>query len=416
MDRKRIVLLSCNDIVGGAAIVTLRLMHALRDLGHDARMVVLNKKGSDSYVAKAGFCAERGAAFLFERIQIFMSNGFNREDLFKVSTASCGVGIHRHPFVRQADVVMINWVNQGLLSLGELEKIASEGKKLIWTMHDMWCMTGICHHAYECERYMDSCGLCPFLGKRASENDLSAKVWRKKKELFDRLPIKFVAVSSWVKERALQSSLLKGKDIEIIHNAFPVDSFMTKPEQPYDSLVIGHYNNVISFGAASLDDPVKGVRYAVEALNILVDENPEIASRSVAIFFGKVRSNSLFEKLRFPYLACGTIADHLTLHQLYCASKVILSTSLYETLGGTLIEGQSSGAVPVSFGRGGQVDIIDHKVNGYIARYLDPRDVAEGIKWAIGAGIPRQELHQSVVDRFSSDVIARRYLELIDRI
>ena len=36
----KITFISTNDTVGGAAIVTLRLMEALRGLGEDARMVV----------------------------------------------------------------------------------------------------------------------------------------------------------------------------------------------------------------------------------------------------------------------------------------------------------------------------------------------------------------------------------------
>lgn len=415
MEPKRIVLLSTNDITGGAAVVTLRLMHALRRLGHDARMIVLNKRGEDQYVCNPGIFFCRKQKFLSERLQIFLSNGYSRRNLFKVSTASTGMPLHRHPLVRNADVIMINWVNQGLLSLDSLEKIASLGKKIIWTMHDMWCMTGICHHAFECDRYMQACGNCPFLGSKASSGDLSAKVWRRKKQLFDKIPIQFVAVSSWVKEKALQSSLLRGKNIEVIPNAFPVDDFKTTPERPPEGLMVGRYKYVICFGAVSIEDPVKGVGYAIDALNILVDEHPEIAARSIAIFFGRVRSDNLFEKLRFPYLACGTLRDHVTLHQLYCASKVVLSTSLYECLSGTLIEGQSSGAIPVSFGRGGQADIIDHKVNGYIARYLDPHDIARGIIWAVNSGISREDLHDSVARRFSAPAIAQRYIDLIDR-
>ena len=76
-------------------------------------------------------------AFLRERLGIFLANGFNRRDLFKVSTARYGVDVLSHPWLKEADVVCLNWINQGMLSLSAIRAIADMGKKIIWTMHDM---------------------------------------------------------------------------------------------------------------------------------------------------------------------------------------------------------------------------------------------------------------------------------------
>lgn len=414
-DKKKIVLVSHNDILGGAAIVTFRLMKALRALGHDAEMLVFNKMGDDPDVHQIGLRPMRGWKFIIERAKIMRNNGYSRENLFKVSTASDGMAIHRNRRIRNADVVMINWINQGMVSLSGLRHLCQQGKKVIWTMHDMWCMTGICHHALECTAYRNQCGNCRFLGEKAAPDDLSHKVWLKKKALYDGLPVKFVAVSNWLREKANRSSLLRGHDIAVIPNAFPVNSFPTTSERPFEMPYKNYFKNIITFGAVRLDDPIKGIRYAVDALNILYDEEPEIAAGAIAIFFGSTRSDDILQNLKFPHVALGTISDPTTLHQLYCASKVVLSTSLYESLPGTLIEGQSSGAIPVTFGNGGQADIIDHRINGYIATFPDTRDIANGIKWAINSDISREDLHDSVAEKFSSTTIARRYLDLIDK-
>jgi glycosyltransferase involved in cell wall biosynthesis len=73
----------------------------------------------------------------------------------------------------------------------------------------------------------------------------------------------------------------------------------------------------------------------------------------------------------------------------------------------------SAGATPVSFGRGGQIDIIDHKVTGYIAEYCNPRDVAEGIRWALTANLDREKQHEIIRQRFNARDIAEKYLSLI---
>ena len=120
----------------------------------------------------------------------------------------------------------------------------------------------------------------------------------------------------------------------------------------------------------------------------------------------------MLDRLRFSHRNLGMISDFKIIRYLCSVAKVIISTSLYETLPGTLIEGQAGGALPVTFGRGGQNDIVEHKKTGYIARYKDSRDVAEGIMWALKANVPREELHKSVERRFNAWHIAQEYIKL----
>lgn len=399
-------------MLGGAGIVTYRLMKALQTLGHEVKMLVFTKLSADPDVVQVSSHPVRNINFLSERLSIFLRNGFSRKNLFKVSTGSHGLRVDRLEEVKEADAVFINWINQGTLSLKGIERLANMGKRIVWTMHDMWCMTGICHHSFGCLNFTDECGNCKFLGRKASPTDLSHKVWLKKDNLYNNTSIRFVAVSSWVKETAMTSRLLRGHDITVIPNAFPSDRFTIEYDKPVP-FPLKDFKHVISFGAANLLDSVKGIQYAIEALNILYDKSPETAAGSVAIFYGRCDNPELFAELRFPHIHTGTINDPDLIHFLMSRTDVILSTSLYETLGGTLIEGMSCGAIPVTFGKGGQVDFVHHKVNGYIARYLDAADVAEGIRWAFNSNISRQSQHDYIKDRFSATSIARRYVDLI---
>ncbi len=414
----KIVLISHSDMLGGASVVTFRLMNALRREGVDARMLVLTKASDNEHVAGVSTRGKRGFKFLLERACIFAANSFNRDDLFKVSIANVGADadVCAHPWVQDADVICLNWINQGMLSLGGIRKLVATGKPIVWTMHDMWCLTGICHHAYDCKRYCGQCGECPLLHS-SSPTDLSHKVWLRKDRLYSRANITFVAVSRWLAEKASESSLLRNQRVEVIPNAFPVESFLPKPTHVVESFNIDYSRNLVLMGAARLDDPVKGLPYAVEALNYIFDNHPDVASKSTAIFFGTLRDRTQLDSLRFPSLHLGRVSDWRMLRQLYASSKVVLSSSLCETLPGTLIEGQAAGCLPVSFGVGGQPDIItEHGVNGYIAKYLDARDLAEGIMWGLRKERDRQALHDSVGDRFSSERVARKYIQLFEQL
>ena len=412
----KVTLLNHSDTLGGASVVTFRLMQALRDEGVDAQMLVLSKTSDSESVTQLCTRRRRNRAFLSERLNIFLRNGFSKANLFKVSTATHGVSLISHPLIAEADVIAINWINQGMLSLDELEALTQLGKPIIWTMHDMWCLTGVCHHALECDNYKAQCGKCQFISNGRRKNDLSHATWLRKNEIYKNSNIYFVPVSNWLAEKCRQSSLLADKQIEVIHNAFPIDFYSTTPSSLVQGFGIDYDKNLILMGAARLDDPIKGFEYAIEAINVFSKTNPDMAKKCEVVFFGEIRDIQLLKRLRMPYLHLGRINDPKAIRQLYASAKVVISTSLYETLPGTLIEGQAAGCVPVSFGMGGQADIIDHKVTGYIAEYKSPESIAEGIVWALETAPDREMLHNSVREKFASKVIAQRYIELFKKL
>lgn len=405
----KVVLINHSDTRGGASVVTRRLMHALRDIGVDARMLVTHKGSDDPYVVSAGPAWRVKASFMAEELAIAVGNGFDRDTLFKFSLGTYGLPLDRHPLVRSADAVILNWVNQGMLSFDTIERMAQDGKNLIWTMHDMWNLTGACHHAGECAAYLRQCGNCPMLTRVHSPHDMTNRTWWHKERLYTTARIQFVAVSQWLADRAARSSLLRHQRVRVIPNAFPVEEFAQPVQYTREDMGLPPDIPVIAMGAARLDDPVKDLPKAIEALNILADNG----TAAHAVFFGALRQPGILDGLRLPYTWLGTISDPARLRAVYAHSTAVLSSSVYETLPGTLIEGQASGALPVSFGHGGQADIIDHLVNGYIARGRDAADLAAGLQWAIDPTTPRTHLRATVAHRFGAEAVVHRYLDLL---
>ncbi len=60
----KVTLVSHSDLLGGAAVVTYRLMEALRRHGVDAQMVVYTKLSDDPYVHLIGSRWIRGVKFM----------------------------------------------------------------------------------------------------------------------------------------------------------------------------------------------------------------------------------------------------------------------------------------------------------------------------------------------------------------
>lgn len=409
----KVTIINHSDIVGGASVVSLRLLDALIGQGIDARMIVKRAKGpARSAITAIGGGASDKATFFGERLRIFMANGFSRARLFKVSTADRGLKVAGHPWVKDADIVVMSWFNQGMMSLDEVRRIGAMGKPIVWTMHDMWPMTGICHHAGDCSNFTTVCGHCPYLGSHGSAHDLSTKIFHHKQNLYDDVPIHFVAVSRWLASRAAESTLLGNRDVEVINNAFPIDSYPTTPGRTRAELGLPDDGSRLAvMCAARLDDTIKDLPSAIDALNLYDGAEP-----LTAVFCGDIRNREVLDALRIPYVWLGNVSDAARLADIYAHASVVMSSSTFETLPTTLIEGMAAGAVPMGFGGDGRDEIIDHLATGYLARRGDTADFASGIRWALESGISREELHRAAAARWDAAAIARRYVELFNRL
>ena len=170
---------------------------------------------------------------------------------------------------------------------------------------------------------------------------------------------------------------------------------------------------VIAMGAARLDEAVKGFDFLIDTTRHIKQYRPELAQKLHLLLFGDIRDASLLQKLAIPYTHLGRVSND-DVRDIMVHSDIVLSTSLYESFGGTLVEGLASGCVPVTFGNGGQTDIVDHMETGYVAQYKSVEDVAAGIEWAVSNALDRSMLHNEVVRRFSPSVVAQQYIEYIN--
>ena len=409
---KKILLVNHSDTLGEASGVTFRLMQTLRRHGLDVRMIVFTKRSDSPNVDDVGERLGRGVRFCLERINILLHNGFKTDSMYAISTGVFAKNIHHHPWVKEADIVCLNWFNQGLMNLDGIRALHRMGKKIVWTMHDMWAFTGVCHHSFDCEYYTDHCGNCIYLDN-GHPDDISRKYWNRKKKLFDEIPMTFVAETKSLELKARHSSLLRDKPVMTICNPFNVDSYYTTPGKHLDSLLTTMKPNLILMGATRLDNPSNGLEYAIKALNRIFTDHPDVANQTAVYLFGDMRSPEKLDSLIMSHRWLGRVHDPKILRYLYSSAKVFLSTNLLDKMPGSLIEGMAGGATPVMFRQQFQDDMIVHKENGYLAAYKDPADLAEGVLWALKADISRDALHNTVKERYSPDIIARQYIDLL---
>ena len=165
-----ILLLNTSDRTGGAAVAANRLMWALRKQGVNVRMLVRDKGLDDDIIISVNTSYLRKqlnyVRFVWERFVIFICNLFSKKSLFQVSIADTGTDISQKDVFKKADVIHLHWINQGFLSLSDIKRIINTSKPIVWTMHDLWPATGICHYPGVCRKYQTQCIACSLLEKR----------------------------------------------------------------------------------------------------------------------------------------------------------------------------------------------------------------------------------------------------------
>lgn len=411
----KILLVNTSQRTGGAAVACSRLLEALNKLGVKAKMLVRDKQTDNLSVIAVSGRRRMKLRFLWERFVIWLNNRFSRKNLFAVSIANTGCDITRLPEFEEADVIHLHWVNQGMLSLNDIRKVLSSGKPVVWTMHDMWPCTAICHHARTCANYHMACGNCPFVHDGTGRKDLSYRVFRKKQQAYQAGKAHFVACSHWLEEQAKQSALLVGQRVLSIPN--PINTVLFAPRgknEARDRLHLPQDRRLMLFGAVKITDKRKGIDYLVEACKLLAGQHPEWKNQLGLVVLGQ-QSEQLAGLLPFDVYPLAYVSDEHRLADVYNAVDLFVTPSLEENLPNTIMEAMSCGTPCVGFHIGGIPEMIDHRQNGYVAEYRSAEDFACGIHWTLAESdyqtLARNARHK-VIEHYSEQAVGQRYIAL----
>jgi glycosyltransferase involved in cell wall biosynthesis len=69
----------------------------------------------------------------------------------------------------------------------------------------------------------------------------------------------------------------------------------------------------------------------------------------------------------------------------------------------------------VGFNIGGNGDMIDHQINGYLARPFDPIDLARGIDLCLNkenAKQLREDARKKIIQSFDAEFVIKRYIKI----
>lgn len=415
----RVLLINTSERIGGAAIAAGRLREALKNNGMKVTLLVRDRQTDEIAVVRIDPSWFSFLRFLWERFVIWAANCFHRNNLFAVDIANTGINITSLPEFQQADVIHLHWINQGFLSLKDIEKILKSGKPVVWTMHDMWPCTSICHYAGKCTKYKEECHSCPYLYRGGNKKDISFQTFRKKLKLYRKAPVTFVACSRWLERVAKESALLKEQTVTNIPN--PINTNLFRPgskEQAREKCNLPQDPFLVLFGSVKIRDKRKGAVYLAEACEILVEKHPELKEKLGVVVFGR-QSEYLEKLIPFKVYPLDYISKNCDLINIYNAVDLYVTPSLGDNLPNTIMEAMACGVPCVGFNTGGIPEMIDHLHNGYVAEYKSSEDFANGIHWILNNqdyALLSEQATRKVVTNYSERVVAKRYVDVYNKV
>ncbi|HJV66342.1 MAG TPA: glycosyltransferase family 4 protein [Geomonas sp.] len=408
----RVLQVNAADNEGGAAKAATRLLHGIHAQGVESALYVQRKFGHDPRVLgpRPGLDRLMGLARPTIEETLLGIRPSRRNGPFSAAYLPDRLRSQVASFA--PDLVHLHWVARMM----RIETLAALKLPIVWTMHDSWAFTGGCYLPLECTRYQQACGHCPVLCS-TKEKDLSTWIWNRKRTAWHGLDLTVVAPSRWMAERAKASSLLGGARVEVIPNGIDIQRYQPiEKSHARELLSLPRDRKLILFGAkGALSDRNKGFHLLAEAVRDISGRGD--SGVELAVFGASAPGQVPELGLKVHYL--GWQGDDSSLALLYAAADVFVLPSISENLPYTVMEAMACGTPCVAFAQGGVPDLIDHRINGYLARPFQAQDLAQGVQWVLDKERHSDlsaQAREKVVREFSIETVAQKHASLYSQL
>lgn len=369
---KKIVHINASDAGGGAAIASIRHAEAMKMIGIDSCLLVAYSSSHKKIVKKPHWGWRSLLQLYYSAKRIRMNKELSPIGTF--SLMNDGMPLYNDNVVKAADVIFLHWVNNETLSIKGVEKILKLGKPTFWYMHDMFPITGGCHHSLGCDGYKKECNNCPLIKNAKYKTIANKQLKNKIKKLSQYENLAFVTPSVWLSECVKESVIAKGHNVFVVPNVINTDVY-----RPYDINAkpfwgLDPKKKTILFGVANRNSVYKGADYAHECLSKL-DPN-----RYEGLIIGSANKEFL-DGIPMKIVETGFLGDDIALSLAYNACDTFIITSVAENYPNVVLEAMACGKPCVGFKTGGIPDLIHHKLSGYLSEEKSTEELLAGIEW-----------------------------------
>lgn len=379
MQKVRQVILHLTSLEhGGAAQFTFDYHRQMLAEGYDSYVAVRGYKclypdGTWHPIKHSSNKWERFKRYLFrKRIANLVIDKqysvFNLCERFTCHSAQDTLAVLPH----KPDIIYVHWVSDyaNAKFLAEIKKLTNA--KIILIMIDHALFSGGCHYPGLCDGYKYGCVDCPM------SQSLLIKDAVRKNMIFKQqyLPKDCIIYANTSEDVANISQSTLYTNFKVEQHIVRVDSARYKPVEN-KKLLRAKWNipidkKIIFFGSSHLDEPRKGMKVLLEALDKVSFPN---------VFYVVAGGKEL------PYykenMKIVGLLNESQLIEIYQLSDVFVCPSLADA--GPMMVNQSlmCGLPVVAFPVGISIDLVRTGETGYLAKFNDSQDLAQGIDFIL---------------------------------
>lgn len=383
----KVVIISMADF-GGAGLCAYRIHKSLQSIGVESTMLVALKRQKDDSVVRVGNLKTLTVKIVNKLLRTLglKVTESNRIGALGFSSPRSVYRIDKHPAVKDADLIHLHWVDNFLDYESFFKNVS---KPIVWTLHDENLFFGIAHYSQTA----------------MADNKYEKKYYKMKLGLVSRKKnLNVVFLSKEMYRNFSGHEMIKSATKTIVNNAVDMHEFVRK-ERTMCRKKYGFSDNdiVLIFVAHSINDPRKGLKLLLEAIDGMGDERLKVLA------VGNKGENVDHPKM----LAIGSVTDSNELSQAYSAADYFVMPSSQEAFAQTPLEAMACGIPVVVFPVSGTEELITEE-NGVRCKAFSVEALKEGLHEAMTRKYNAEQIRNDVATRFSPTVIAHKYKHIYD--
>jgi len=317
----------------------------------------------------------------------------------------------------EQEIVHLHWLQSEFISIEAIGRIR---KKVVWTLHDCWPLTGAEHHP--CDHHDNRFEIGYFRNNRLDGScglDLDRWCWERKMRSWCPSRFTLIAPSTWSRSQALRSRLWRDCDIHVIPNIVDKVFFSDKsvPSETRNRLGLNGSEVVIVLGAAyAARDKNKGLDIVGRILQDCIW--PRCNARLVLFGLSSSAQKQFLSRhgelsdriILLPFLSQERLAE------LFSITDIVVVPSRLESFGLIAAEAQASGVPVISYRTSGLSDIVADNNTGFLVDSYDEGKLVSALNKMVDNSRLRRILgHRAKTrarSRFSADSIVRKHILL----
>lgn len=402
----RVLHINQSDISGGAAIAAYRLHQGLLAQNLHSQLLVDDQKSVDKHVSTLS--RKRLTEDLSSRLHQY--SGLNYINILS------SFRIQQDANYNEADIINFHNLHGGYFNYLAIPTL-TKNMPAVFTLHDMWALTGHCSYSYDCGRWQTGCGKCPYpatypsISRDSTGIEIKLKQWA-----YNNSKLTIVTPSKWL-NNIVKNSILRNHAIYHIPYGLDLEIYQPLESEKCKSILgIPQSKLVLAFGAAHLTESRKGSNLLFQSLSQL----PASLRKNVFLLTLGEGGEEFAKVLDLPNQSLGYASGDRLKAIFYSAADLFLFPTRADNLPLTLQESMACGTPMVSFNIGGVPELVRMGSTGYLAQPENISDMARGIIELLEDTELRARISEKcreiACSEYSLELQAKRYIKIYSQL